>query len=105
MILMFSLASFSRSRFAADLTEQSGSAAAGWRTRNPPGSELPQGHVQRGTAQWQNLVSDPSRKNPKSGTTRWPEAPLPVHRALVGVLNHGPAVRGSLLCSLACLVF
>lgn len=105
VILMFSLASFSCSRFAADLTEQSGSSAAGWRTRNPPGSELPQGHVQRGIAQWQNLVSDPSRKNPKNRATRWPEAPLQVYCPLVGGLKPQTCCMGlfALRSCLSCL--
>lgn len=37
-------------RLASDLAEQGGSVAPGWRTRNSPGSELSQGHVQRGVA-------------------------------------------------------
>lgn len=74
-------------RLASDLAEQGGSAAPGWRTRNSPGSELSQGHVQRGIAQWQDLVSDPSRKNPQSGTARWTESPLQVCHTLVGDLE------------------
>lgn len=74
-------------RFASDLTEQSGSAAPGWRTGNTPGSELSQGHVQCGIAQWQDIISDPSRKNPQSGAACWPEIPLQVCHPLVGDLE------------------
>lgn len=71
-------------RLASDLAEQGGSAPPGWRTRNPPGRELSQGHVRRGAAQRQDLVSDPGRKNPQSGAAGWPETPLQVCRPLVG---------------------
>lgn len=71
-------------RFTSDLTEQGGSAASGWRTRNPAGSQLSQGHVQCGVAQWQELVSDPSRKNPQTGAACWQETPLQVCHSLVG---------------------
>lgn len=91
-------------RFASDLAEQGGSAASGWRTRDSPGSELSQGHVQRGVAQWQDLVSDPSRKNPQSGAARWPETPLQVCRPLVGDLEPQPSCVGALCCSLAYVV-
>lgn len=84
-------------RFISDFKEQGGSATSGWRTRNPPGSQLSQGHVQRGVAQWQELVSDPSRKNPQSGAACWQETPLQVCHSLVGDL------KPDLLCRALCI--
>lgn len=80
-------------RFISDFTEQGGSATPSWRTRNPPGSQLSQGHVQRGVAQWQELVSDPSRKNSQSGAACWQETPLQVCHSLVSDLKPGLLCR------------
>lgn len=95
-VLMFSWASFLY-RFTSDLTEQGGSAAPGWRTRNPPGSQLSQGHVQCGAAQWQELVSDSSRKNPQSGAACWQDTSLQVCHSLVGDLK-SDLLSGRVLC-------
>lgn len=84
-------------RFTSDLTEQGGSAASGWRTRNPPGSQLSQGHVQCGVAQWQEVVSDSSRKNTQIGAACWQETPLQMCHSLVGDL------KPDLLCRALCI--